>query len=348
MVVMITGQSTTENSVYVAMPVWQTGNPNLYWVLLAGNYEFGTSTLKSNAFIAVVEIIPNKSASGCTTKLLGSQELHNQWNNNTLAVSEQGVFFVTNACDDSGACTSGYLHSFRFDSTSRLSKVQNNWSTSYQNSGYLKVGQTNIGSGTTPTLFQGKDGTDLVAITDNAYPKLHVVICNRATGEIIDQVPVFPSMRGCAEASLIGVNGHIVVENNFGHTVGVVHSQYVPNEPGLAMIKVKSGGESDSQIVWENAGYPSGFLAMSMLARESGVIFAHLCDWNVADSATKGGLYSIAAIDSWDGRIVWRIPLGQGIDYCHDYGGIYFNRTGSGTSIYVGTMGYFVSIQDVL
>ena len=285
---------------------------------------------------------------GCSTKLLGSHELRRQWNNNTIAISEQGVFFVTNACDDSGACTSGYLHSFRYDSTSRSSKVRKNWSTSYQNSGFLKVGQTNIGSGTTPTLFQGKDGTDLVAITDNAYPKLHVVICNRATGKIIDEVPVFSSMRGCAEASVIGVNGHVVVENNFGHTVGLLNSQYVPNEPGLAMIKVKSGKECESKVVWQNDGYPSGFLAMSQLARESGIIFAHLCNWNVADSATKGGLYSIAAIDSWDGRIIWNIPLGQGVDYCHDYGGIYFNRTGTGTSIYMGTMGYFVSIQDII
>ena len=71
LVVMITGKATSENSVYVAMPVWQTGkdqNPNLYWVLLAGNYDLGTSTLNSNAFIAVVEITPDKSASGLFNK----------------------------------------------------------------------------------------------------------------------------------------------------------------------------------------------------------------------------------------------------------------------------------------
>ena len=203
----ITTKSDTTNSLYCAMPVWQTEQHNFYWVLLAGNYDMNTSTLNSNAFIAVVEITPDSTKNnGCETRLVDSLELQNQWNNNTIAVSDKGVFLVTNACDDSGACTSGYLHSIRFEPT--ISKIEMNWSTPYQNSGYLKVGQKNIGSGTTPTLFQGEDGTDLVAITDNAYPRMNVVICDRNDGKIIDQVPVFPKMRGCDEASLIGVKGY--------------------------------------------------------------------------------------------------------------------------------------------
>ena len=333
----------TGNHLYVAMPVWQTTNSNLYWVLLSGSYDFDTSSLLSKAFIAVVEIIPDcTKRNGCQTNILDFLPLQNQWNNNTMAVSDQGVFFVTNACDDSGACTSGYLHSYGFDLTTN--KIKHNWSTAYQNSGYLKVGQKNIGSGTTPTLFQGEDGTNLVAITDNAYPKMNVVVCNRDTGKIVNETPVFPKMRGCDEASLIGVNGRIVVENNFGHTLSEFHSQYVPNEPGLAMIKVAPSG--GSEIIWESNGYPSGFFAMSMLARESGIIFAHTCEWNVPDSSTKGGLYSIVAIDSWDGRIIWRIPLGQGKQFCHDYGGIYFDRTDSGSKLFVGTERYLVSIQN--
>lgn len=343
---MMTKPTDGRNVLYGAMPVWKEDS-NLYWVMLAGVYDFDTGTLNSNAFIGVVEITPNKSKeNGCDTKVVDVHQLENQWNNNTMAVSEQGVFFVTNGLDKSGACNKGYLHSIGFDFTTN--KIKINWRTAYKNSGYLKVGQRNIGSGTTPTLFQGEDGTNLVAITDNAYPRMNVVICNRDNGHIIDEVPVFPEMRGCDEASLIGVNGHVVVENNFGHTTDFRHSQYVPNEPGLAMIKVNPKGPS--KVVWENTGYPSGFFAMTMLARESGIIFAHTGEWNVPDSSTKGGVYSIVAIDSWDGRIIWRIPLGQGRQYCHDYGGIYFNKTetgtNSGTSLFMGTERFLVSIQE--
>lgn len=110
------------------------------------------------------------------------------------------------------------------------------------------------------------------------------------------------------------------------------------------MVEVCSSGTG--KVVWKNTGYPSGYFGMSMLARRSGIIFAPSGDWNVADSSTMGGLYSIVAIDSWDGRIIWRIPIGQGKRYCHDYGGVYFNRTKFGSSLFVGTERYLVSIQE--
>lgn len=333
-----------DNHLYIGMPVWQE-NSNLYWVLLAGEYDFDTSTLKSSAFIAVVKIEPDCTQSnGCKTTLLDSMKLKHQWNNNTMAVSEQGVFFVTNGCDETGACTSGYLYSIGFDTAT--GKMKTNWKSPYKNSGFLKPGQKNIGSGTTPTLFDGTDGTEYVAITDNAYPQVNVAIYERCGGKPVCEVPVFPKMRGCDEASLIGVNGRVVVENNFGHTIDYPNSQYIANEPGMDLIEVKP--EGGSEIIWKNDHF--GVFGMSMLARDSGVIFANTGDWNVADASTKGGLYSISAIDSWDGREIWRIPLGQGREYCHDYGGVYFNRTksdkGSGTSLFVGTENFLVSIQN--
>ncbi len=77
--------------------------------------------------------------------------------------------------------------------------------------------------------------------------------------------------------------------------------------------------------------------------RESGIIFAHTADWSDDVSATSGPMYYVRAMDSWDGRSIWRIPLGRGFDYCHEYGGIYFNRHGG---LYIGTNRYLISIQD--
>ena len=344
LVVEITKSLTQKNHLYGSMPMFTTKKPNLYWVVLAGIYDEDTKTLESSAYVAVIEITPDpQKKDGCTTKVLDKVELKNQWNNNTFAASEEGFFLVTNGCDPrTGECNTGYLHFLGFDFCT--SKITTPWSTPYENCGLLKPGQKNIGSGTTPTLFQGSDGANLVAFTDNAYPQMNVVVVNRDNGHVVEKVPVFAPMRGCDEASLIGVNGHVVVENNFGHTLNLLHSQYVPNEPGIAMIEVKpEGGHS---VVWENTLYPSSMFAMSMLARKSGIIFAHTGEWNVADSSSNGGLYSIVAIDSWDGRVIWRIPIGQGKKYCHEYGGVYFNRTGTGTGIYIGTERYLVSIQD--
>ena len=61
-------------------------------------------------------------------------------------------------------------------------------------------------------------------------------------------------------------------------------------------------------------------------------------------SALEGPVYYILAIDSFDGRVIWRIPIGRGHPYCHGYGGIYFDR--GGDKIFMGTNNFLVSIQD--
>ncbi len=336
---LVTG-SPDNNSLYSALPVWND-NTNLYWCLIAGQYDFTPpGSLVSNAWIAVVEITPDASQpGGCRTVLRDALELENQWNNNTFAVDQDGAYFVTNALDEEGRCNRGFLHCTAYDAAS--GKVSSRYAAPYENSGMLKPGQTNIGSGTTPTLTDTEDGQKLVAITDNAYPQVHVSVYNRDTGEPVANVPVFAKMRGCDEASLIGVNNRFVVENNFGHTVDYPRSQYVSNEPGMALVEIGEDVNKDP-VIWENNN--TCYFAMNMLARESGLIFAHTGDWFDDHSSDKGGMYSICAMDSWDGRIIWRITLGRGLQYCHEYGGIYFNRKGD--SVYMGTNSYLVCIKD--
>ena len=77
-----------------------------------------------------------------------------------------------------------------------------------------------------------------------------MVVYERGDGKLVSEVPVFPKMRGCDEASLIGVHGRVVVENNFGHIVNFPHSQYVANEPGIALIQVDK--KDSSKVIRNN------------------------------------------------------------------------------------------------
>ena len=329
---------------YAALPVWHTeGNKcNLYWCLLAGGYDLRRDALTADAYIAVVQIDPDKSQpDGCRTTLIDSLRLEKQWINNTFAVDEQCAYFVTNAMDEEGVCSLGYLYAVEFD-PEKEKKVFSRWAYSYKNCGIMKPGLVNVGSGTTPTLLDSKDGRKLVTIADNANPYMNVVVCDRETGELICEVPVLPKMRGCDEASLIGVDNRIVVENNFGHTLSRPYSQFIPNEPGMEMVEVAAAPDKGGEVVWRDT--TRTFFAMSMLARESGIIFAHSGDWSHPGATTEGPEYSIIAMDAWDGRIIWKIPLGKGFMYCHEYGGIYFDRTGK--NIYMGTNQFLVSIQE--
>lgn len=355
---LVTG-SSKNNSLYSAMPVWDSSNPNLYWCLLAGEYDYTNQkpTLTSCAYMAVVQIVPDNQGNATTT-LMASYKLDNQWNNNTFSVDENGAYFVTNGVthnDEEGydPSTEGFCWGLRYNASEQ--KIEQIFRSPYENCGWLKTGQKNIGSGTTPTLLKAGDGTPCVAITDNATPRMNVVVFNRIDGSLLKQTPVFPDRRSCDEASLIGINNRLVVENNFGHTATPYQSQLVMNEPGLAMLTVTDDAPHNkepvnsqtSELLWEDSR--NTFFAMTMLARESGIIFAHTADWSDAISATEGAMYYISAIDSWNGRVIWRIPLGRGSEFCHDYGGIYFNRSvgnGESNGIFMGTRKYLVSIQN--
>ena len=62
-----------ENGLYSCLPVWDAKRPHLYWCLIAGNYNFKDypdSELKSPAYMAVVEIVPQGNT-GCSTRLVG-------------------------------------------------------------------------------------------------------------------------------------------------------------------------------------------------------------------------------------------------------------------------------------
>ncbi len=319
-------------SLYSAMPVW--GQENHYWCLLAGAYDSEANEITSAAKMAVVEVVPDPTApNGCQTTFKGVFQPQTSYNNNTFSVDENGAYFVTNTLGEVG-----YIIAVEFDPST--GNVSSRWVKEYESCGYLKVGQKNIGSGTTPTLTC--DGTnDYVVITDNANPRMNVCVYNRNTGVLVNKTPVFAEMRSCNEASVIGVNNIIFVENNYGHTIDFPFSQYVANEPGMAAMAINSD-QGSSEVIWTDDR--SAFFAMTMLARESGVIFAHTADWTSDDSWKEGGMYYVDARDSYTGRIIWRIALGRGFDWCHEFGGIYFNYD---NDIYIGTNKYLVSIQSV-
>ncbi|RBP48752.1 hypothetical protein [Arenicella xantha] len=330
------------NTLYSALPVWDAGLPNHYWCLISGTYDYDNypdAILESPAYMAVVEVVAQGSGS-YRTELRGKIELSGQWNNNTFAVDEAGAYIVTNGVPEhgSGNAGQGYLWAFEYQNGA----VSALWKTAYQNAGYLKPGQKNIGSGTTPTLTETPDGTRLVAIADNADPQLHVLVCNRDTGEPVAEIPCFEKMRSADEASLIGVGNTFIAENNFAHYPTWPHSQVIPNGTGMSSITVNATGDNAGlETTWDMPN--THFYAMNMLCRASGIIFAHTCDWSSDESDEKGGMYYVSAIDSFNGRTIWRIPLGRGVDYCHEYGGIYFNKNGD---LYIGTNKYIAKIGN--
>ena len=83
----------------------------------------------------------------------------------------------------------------------------------------MKPGQTQAGSGTTPTLLAGGK---LVAITDNADP-INVLAFQRAVRphgkRLVCKEPVFEEGASATDQSLIGAGRTLIAENNHGYSI---------------------------------------------------------------------------------------------------------------------------------
>ena len=92
------------------------------------------------------------------------------------------------------------------------------WKQAYDDGSRQKPGQTSRASGTTPTVMLGGR---FVTITDNAEPRIHVLVFDARPGtggqdRLVCEVPVFGDGESATENSLIAAGTAIFVENNYG------------------------------------------------------------------------------------------------------------------------------------
>lgn len=153
---------------------------------------------------------------------------------NSLAVDETGGVFIA----------SDYAL-YRFDADA-LGNPVITWREPYDHGIRKKPGQNSWGSGTTPTLL----GTDYVAITDNADPRMNVLVFKRkrdvAGPRLVCKVPVFEDGKSATENSLIGIGHSLIVENNYGYSDPIDFVGKL-SEPGIARVDF---GDSGSKVVW--------------------------------------------------------------------------------------------------
>ena len=104
---------------------------------------------------------------------------------NSFAVDETGAVFIV---------SDGALYRFR----ARHGKPAVTWRRTYDNGDRTKPGQTQAGSGTTPTIIR-RGGRKFVAITDNADPRMHVLVFRAGAEEA--RRPGLPRCRSSASGA---------------------------------------------------------------------------------------------------------------------------------------------------
>jgi hypothetical protein len=242
---------------------------------------------------------------------------------NSFAVDETGgVFIVTDAA------------MYRYDLGPGGWPLRS-WREPYANIGTRKPGQTEAGSGTTPTLM----GTQFVAITDNADP-MNVVVYRRAkqvTGSrVVCTHPVFAQGASATDQSLIGTAHTMIVENNYGYTGPTSVMNGVTTTPGLERVDIKND-LSGCRTVWHNnESAPS---VVPKLSLANGLVYTYTKppDQNETDA------WYFTAIDYRTGNTIYKRLAGTGLGFNNNFAPVSLGPNGTA---YVGALGGLVLLRD--
>ena len=239
---------------------------------------------------------------------------------NSHAVGEDGVYVVSDRAM--------YRLQAAPDGTPTIT-----WRTPYDRGTARKVGQINQGSGTTPTLL----GRDYVAITDNADDRMHVLVYRRGTGQRVCAVPVFGSGASATENSLVGWDGGLVVENNYGYRDPrpVLGRETIAG--GLTRVDVLPGGRG-CRVAWTSKEHSPSVLPK--LSRANGLLYVYT---HQESGAGIDDAWYLTAIDFRTGRTVWKVHVGDGPVNDNAWLPV---TIGPDHAVYVGLLGALIAVRD--
>src|SRR5918994_646553 len=236
---------------------------------------------------------------------------------NSFTVDRRGVYIVSSK------------RMYRFRARRGRPKVQ--WRRKYANSGIVKPGQADAGSGTTPTIMRG----GYVAITDNADP-MNVVVYRKAVRlrrgqrRVVCTVPVFDQGASATENSLMTNGRSLYVENNYGYQDPFGPNTGAITTPGFARVDVKRRG-GGCRKVWTNTTERAPTV-VPKLSTATGLIYTYTRD-PAADPLGLGlQLWYWTAISAHTGATVFK-----------DYAGLAIGATGTA---YLGVTGGMVALRD--
>jgi hypothetical protein len=242
---------------------------------------------------------------------------------NSFAVDETGgVYIVSDAA------------LYRFDAAADGSPTVT-WREGYANIGVVKPGQTERGSGTTPTLM----GSDYVSITDNADP-MDVVVYRRGRSvsgsRLVCSQPVFAKGASDTDQSLIGTDTSMVVENNYGYSGPSATQNGGTTAPGLSRVDINPGGNGCHTVWTSQERAPS---VVPKLSLGNGLVYTYTKD----PRPDKADAWYFTALSFRTGQTLWKRLGGEGLGHNNNYAPI---MIGPDSNMYLGVLGGLVMIRD--
>jgi hypothetical protein len=204
------------------------------------------------------------------------------------------------------------------------------WRVVYANDGVKKPGQTQAGSGTTPSLM----APGYVAITDNADP-LNVVVLRRADGSPVCSAPIFARGASATDNSLIVTDRSIVAENNHGYTGPAATEGGASTAPGVERVDV-TRGERCVKRWHSDERAPTSVPKLSLA---NGLVYVYTKE----PREDRVDAWYLTAIDFHTGRTVYKRLAGEGLGFNNNYAPVTLSARGDA---YVGVLGGLVRLAD--
>jgi hypothetical protein len=241
---------------------------------------------------------------------------------NSFAVDERrGVYVVTD--------------SRLYRLTARDGRVRTVWKHGYPNDGTVKPGQTEAGSGTTPTIM---GGGRYVAITDNADP-VHIMVFQRRADpqgrRVVCRKPVFHKGASSTDQSLIGAGRALIAENNYGYRITATQNGGVTKR-GLERVDVDRDGRGCHKVWRSKVRAPS---VVPKVSGGAGLVYTYTKPKREDDQDA----WYLTALDFDTGRRVWSRLAGEGLGYNNNYAPVTIAPNGTA---YVGVLGGMVKFRD--
>jgi len=248
---------------------------------------------------------------------------------NSFAVGEEGIFLMSDRA----------MYRLQWQDGA----IVTNWRQGYDRGPAAKAGHITRGSGTSVTLI-GSPADGLVAITDNAAPRIHLQLYRRGNGEKVCSVPLFRDHESGTDLSALAFEhadargnptGHfsVMVENNYGHHVFPTPDAH----RGITRVDATRNGDGtfSCNTVWES---DEAGIAGAKLSLASGLLYMYINDQRPA----IGGYF--AALDFNTGKTAYRQHTGMGHGY-NAWQGVLFLHPDNG-NLYTTTVFGIVMMQD--
>ena len=241
---------------------------------------------------------------------------------NSFAVDElRGVYVVTD----------GALYRL----TAGHGRTRVVWRHGYPNDGTVKPGQTQAGSGTTPTIM---GGGRYVAITDNADP-VHVMVFKRGVNprgrRVVCRIPVFHKGGSSTDQSLIGAGRALIAENNYGYSIAATENGGVTAR-GVERVDVDRDGHGCHKVWTSRARAPS---VVPKVSARAGLVYTY----TKPPRSDHQDAWYLTALDFDTGSRAWRRLAGEGLGYNNNYAPVTIAPNGTA---YVGVLGGLVKFRD--